>query len=140
MSDNFPVVGGANNLPSKRELREMLNNLTLSADAKILMGEVLDTTAQVGGGLVEIGRHILNFIMDLCRRYQATTLGVIVSLTISMLVNSIPILGLLLGPLVAPIMAVFMISAGALTDMRNSSIEKQIELFGAKLDAVLTRG
>ena len=54
-------------------------------------------------------------------------------------VSSIPFIGVILGPLVGPLLAAFMITSGAMADMRNSSIEKQIELFGAKLDAAMAR-
>lgn len=128
------------NLPSRRELHTQLDRMAMSADAKVLMGKLLDTTAEVAGKIVEVGRHILSFVLEMFRRYPATTLGAFVGLTVSMLVGAIPVLGLVLGPLVGPLLAAFMITQGALVDMRNSTIDRQIELFGSKLDAALARG
>ncbi len=124
-------------LPSRRELNAKLDRIAMPADAKVLMGKLLDTTAEVAGKIVEVGRRIIAFIIDLMDRYPGTVLGLGVGLTLTVLLGSIPILGMILGPVVGPLMAAFMVTSGALADLRNSAIEKQIELFGAKLDAAL---
>lgn len=139
MNDQLPIEINWTNLPTRRELHRKLDRLALPADAKVLMGKLLDTTAEVAGQIIEVGRRILAFVLDLFKRYPATTLGAIVGLTVTMLVSSIPFIGVILGPLVGPLLAAFMITSGAMADMRNSSIEKQIELFGAKLDAAMAR-
>jgi hypothetical protein len=140
MSEIAPVDAIWNSLPSKRELQARLDRLSLSADAKVLMGQLLETTADVAGRIIEVGRSILAFVLELQRRYPATFLGAIVGVTVTMLMGSIPILGVILGPLVGKLLAAFLITSGALADMRNSAIERQIELFTAKLDAVIVRG
>lgn len=128
------------NPPSRRDLQGRLERLPLSADAKVLMAQLLDTTADVAGQIIDVGRRILSFVLELVKRHPATALGAIVGLTVTILVGSIPVLGMVLGPVVGPLLTAFMITQGALTDMRNSSVGQQIELFGAKLDTVLTRG
>lgn len=140
MSEIVPSDAVWNNLPSRRELQSQLNHLALSADAKVLMGQLLDTTADVAGRIIEVGRRILSFVLEMLRRYPATALGAVVGLTVTMLVGSIPLLGIILGPLVGKLTAAFLITSGALADMRNGAIERQIELFSAKLDAVITHG
>jgi hypothetical protein len=139
MTKPVPAVIDWANLPTRRELGRQLDHLFLPADAKVLMGRLLETTADVGGRMIEVGRSILTFVFDLMKRFPGTTLGAVVGLTVTSLVGSIPLLGLVLGPLVGPLLAAFMITTGALSDMRNSTIERQIELFSAKLDAALTR-
>lgn len=128
------------NPPSRRELQSRLERLPLSADAKVLMAQLLDTSVDVAGRIIEVGRKILSFVLEMMKRHPATALGAIVGLTVTMLVGSVPFLGVVLGPVVGPLLTAFMISQGALTDIRNSSLGQQIELFGARLDAALTRG
>lgn len=53
------------NLPTRRQLHAELDRMTLSADAKVLMGTLLDTTAEVAGRIIEIGREILAFAIDM---------------------------------------------------------------------------
>ncbi len=139
MNNQLPTETDFAKLPSRRELNSRLDRLDISADAKVLMGNLLDTTIEVAGRVVEVGRQILNFVLDLFKRFPATSLGAMVGLTVTMLVSSIPILGVILGPLVGPLLAAFMITTGALADIRNSTVDKQIELFGARLDAAMAR-
>jgi hypothetical protein len=140
MTELSPVEIDWANLPSKRTLQGQLDHVAMPADAKVLMGKLLETTTEVAGRIIEIGRQILAFVLDLLKRYPATGLGALVGLTVTFLLGSVPLLGLVLAPLLGPLLTAFMISQGALVDMQNSAIEKQIELFGARLDVALAHG
>jgi len=124
-------------LPTRRELMAQLDRLSMPADAKVLMGKLLDTTADVAGRIVEIGRQIIAFIADMVKRFPNTTLGLIVGVVVTVVVGSIPVLGAVLGPLVAPLLLAFTVTSGALNDMKNSTLAKQADLLTAKLDAAL---
>lgn len=128
------------NVPTRRELHAQLDRLALSADAKVLMGKLLDTTAEVAGKIIEVGRQILAFVTDVLKRFPNTALGLVIGLTLTVVVGSIPLLGAVLAPLVGPILIAFTVTSGALADMKNSGIEKQIDLFAAKLDAAIANG
>lgn len=127
-------------LPSRRELHAQLDHMALSADAKVLMGKLLDTTADVAGKIIEVGRQILSFVMDLLKRFPNTGLGLAIGLTLTVLIGAIPLLGAVLGPLIGPILTAFTLTTGTLADMKNSSLDKQIDLFSAKLDAAIANG
>lgn len=126
-------------LPTKRDLSGQLDRLALPADAKVLMGQLLNTTAEVAGKVVEVGRRILAFVIELVRRFPNTAFGALVGVVLTFLVGSIPLLGLVLGPLLGPILLAFSIGSGALADIKNSTIDRQIEQFSGKLDAALTQ-
>lgn len=139
MSEGVPAVLEWSDLPNRRELGRKLDQLALPADAKVLMGRLLSTTANVAGRLLDVGRSIIDFVLGMMKRYPGTTLGLLVGMTVTALIGSIPLLGFVLGPLVGPLLTAFTITSGALSDMRNSTIERQIDLFSAKLDAALSR-
>lgn len=128
-----------NRLPTRRELSDQLDRLALPADAKVLMGQLLATTAEVAGKVVEVGRRILAFVIELVRRFPNTAFGALVGVVLTFLVGSIPLLGLVLGPLLGPILIAFSLGTGALADIKNSSIDRQIEQFSIKLDAALAQ-
>ncbi len=125
------------NLPTRRQLHAELDRMTLSADAKVLMGTLLETTAEVAGRIIEVGRQILAFAIDMLKRFPNTGLGLVVGLTLTAVIGAIPFLGAVLAPLVGPLLTAFTVTNGALADMKNSSLEKQIDLFSAKLDEVI---
>lgn len=140
MTDETAVEIVWDKIPTRRELASQLDRIAMPADAKVLMGKLLETTAEVAGKIIEVGRRILAFVLDVLRRSPATALGLVVGLTLTVVLGSIPILGLLLGPVVGPLLTAFAVTQGMLADMRNSTIEKQIDLFSAKLDAALANG
>ena len=127
-------------LPTRRQLHAQLDRMALSADAKVLMGKLLDTTAEVAGKIIEVGRQILAFVTDLLKRFPNTGLGLVIGLTLTALVGAIPILGVVLGPLIGPILTAFAVTSGALADMKNTSLQKQIDLFSSKLNAAVAHG
>jgi len=112
--------------PSKRYLLASIDQLAISADAKALLYDLAAITIEVAGKLVAAGRKILAFIFDLMKRFPNTAFGLIVALAISTLVASIPLLGLVLGPLLAPIFLAFGIGAGALADLHGPEIRARV--------------
>lgn len=127
-------------LPTRRQLHAQLDRMALSADSKVLMAQLLDTTAEVAGRIVEVGRQILAFVIDMLKRFPNTGLGLVVGLTLTVVIGAIPVLGVVLAPLAGPILTAFMVTSGAMADMKNSSLEKQIHMFSAKLNAVFSGG
>lgn len=113
-------------MPSKRALRDRIDRLSVSADAKALLNDLLDVVMDVGGRIIDAGRRILAFIFDLVERFPNTTFGVIVALVVSTLVASIPLLGLVLGPLLAPLLLAFGLAAGAIADLKDAPLRARV--------------
>ncbi|NBB40114.1 MULTISPECIES: hypothetical protein [Sphingomonadaceae] len=112
--------------PSKRVLRDQIERLSISADAKALLNDLLDVVIEVGGRVIAAGRQILAFIFDLVRRFPNTTFGVIVALVVSSLITSIPLLGLILGPLLSPLLLAFGLVAGAIADLKDAPLRARV--------------
>jgi hypothetical protein len=112
--------------PSKRVLRDQIERLSISADAKALLNDLLDVVIEVGGRVIAAGRQILAFIFDLVQRFPNTTLGVIVALVVSSLIASIPLLGLVLGPLLSPLLLAFGLLAGAIADLKDAPLRARV--------------
>lgn len=125
-------------LPTKRDLARQLDRVSMPADAKVLIGKLLETTTEVAGKIIDVGRRIMAFVLELFRRFPNTAFGTVIGLTLSFLISSIPLAGLVLGPLLGPILMAFTIGNGALADMKTSAINQQIELFGAKLNSAFS--
>ncbi len=112
--------------PSKRALRDRIDRLSMSADAKALLNDLLDVVIDVGGRIIAAGRQILAFIFDLVRRFPNTAFGVIVALVVSSLIASIPLLGLILGPLLSPLLLAFGLAAGAIADLKDAPLRARV--------------
>ncbi|HEX7874420.1 MAG TPA: hypothetical protein VF475_16020 [Sphingobium sp.] len=112
--------------PSKRVLRDQIERLSISADAKALLNDLLDVVVEVGGRVIAAGRQILAFIFDLFQRFPNTTFGVIVALVVSSLIASIPLLGLVIGPLLSPLLLAFGLLAGAIADLKDAPLRARV--------------
>lgn len=55
-------------LPSKRDLRAKIDRLSLSADAKAVLNDILEVVIDVGGRVISVGRQVLTFVLDMMRR------------------------------------------------------------------------
>lgn len=130
------VVGLVDSAPTKKILIEKIERLNISADAKAILSDVAAVTIDVGGRLVQVGRRVIAFILDLVRQYPNTTFGVIAALVVSALIASVPLLGAVLSPLLAPLLLAFGIAKGALADMAESSLNAKIGRMVAEFGAL----
>ena len=105
---------------------EKIERLHISADGKAILSELADVTIDIGGRLVQVGRRVVAFILELVRQYPNTTFGMVAALVVSALIASVPLLGAVLSPLLAPLLLAFGIVKGALADMANSSLNAKI--------------
>lgn len=124
--DSAPHLHALEPAPPRRELRDRIDRLALSADAKALLDDLLDVVIDIGGKIIAAGRQIVAFIFDLARRFPNTSFGVIVALVISSLVASIPLLGLVLGPLLSPLLLAFGLAAGAIADLKDAPLRARV--------------
>lgn len=120
------ALADLSNPPSKRYLRDRIDRLAISADAKALLYDLADVTLEIGGKIVAAGRQILAFLFDLAKRFPNTAFGVIVALVVSSLIAAIPLLGVVLGPLLTPLLLAFGLASGALADLKEAAIRSRV--------------
>ncbi|SCW76344.1 hypothetical protein SAMN02927924_02685 [Sphingobium faniae] len=112
--------------PPLRVLRDRIDRLNISADAKALLDDLLKVTVEVGGRVISAGRQIMGFIFDLARQFPNTAFGLIVATVVSSLIASIPLLGVVLGPLLSPMLLAFGLVSGAWKDLKDDGIRTRI--------------
>ncbi len=125
---------------SRSELTERIERLAISADAKVLLGRIAETTARVGQGVIRIGRQVLSFVFDLLRQFPNTAFGVIVGTVLTMLVASIPFVGAALGALLGPLLIALGLAKGALADLQHQAMSVRISAFESELRMIEARG
>ena len=110
----------------KRELDRMINNLEISADAKVLIKSIMDVVLKVGDFVLRIGKRIIEIVSDIVKQFPNATFGFILGAILSTLIASIPIVGAILGPLTAAVLIALGLAAGFMKDMKESPIEQAI--------------
>ncbi len=121
-------------IPSRRDLMDRLERVELSADAKLVIAKLLDTTIIVGQKVFEIGKQVLAFVFDIMKRFRGIAFGVGLALTVSFLVASTPLIGGALAALMTPLLLAFGLIQGALEDVRNGALRNDIARFGTVME------
>ena len=121
-------------IPSRRDLIDRLERVELSADAKIVISKLLDTTIIVGQKVFEIGKQVVAFVFDMMKRFRGIAFGVGLALTVSYLVASTPLIGGALAALLTPLLLAFGLVQGALEDVRNGALRDDIARFGKVME------
>lgn len=117
-------------------IRHRIERLDAPADLKATLAALVDTTIELGGKVIDIGRRILAFTFEFAKAYPNLTLGVVAALVLSYLVGSIPGLGAVLSPILTPLLLIIGIGLGALADLTDSSMRQRLSTLQAHFQAL----
>lgn len=135
MSDLEIIV---HQFPPRREIEHALSRMELSADTKLLLHKLMTTTARVGERIIEIGRYVVSFVLGLLKQFPGTVFGVCISITLSLLIANIPLIGGVLGALLGPLVIAFGLTIGALEDLRRGMpYELSVQQFTKAVEATV---
>ena len=112
---------------SKEEIDGWIRGLDISADAKMIMSDIAKTTIRAGDFVIRIGRKILDVIKWLLREFPKATFGLILGAVIGTLVTSIPVIGVVIGPLFKTIAMVLGIAIGSIEDIKDKIMARRIQ-------------
>ncbi len=132
MTDKEQTFSLAQMLPSRTELHDRIDRLTVSADAKALLSQIVDVTALVGGKVVQVGRKIISFILETFKMFPNTAFGLIVGYVIATLIASIPFIGAVLGAFLGPLLIALGLLRGAIEDMKTAAIRQRVAALEAE--------
>jgi hypothetical protein len=111
---------------SDQKIKQMIDNLNVSADTKSLLYKLSKTTITIGKNVARIGRKIIDVVCYTAREFPMATFGVIFGGIVGTLISSIPILGQILGPIVTPILMALGFTSGAFLDFQDKMLERKI--------------
>lgn len=111
---------------SEDSMKKRIGALAISADAKSVLFTIAKTTIRVGSTVLKIGRKVLDIITALLGEFPMASTGAIFGAIFGYLVTSVPVIGLIFGPLVAALAIAFGFAAGAMQDLGNKALERRI--------------
>ncbi len=124
---------------SEEEIDRWIRGLAISADAKMIMSDIAKTTIRAGDFVIRIGRKILDVIEWLLREFPKATLGLILGAVIGTLVISIPVIGVVIGPLFKTIVMVLGITIGSVEDIKDKNMARRIQEAMMQLETLKAR-
>ena len=114
-------------------INRRIERLNVSADMKVILSSLVDTTIEVGGKLIDIGARVIAFVFELAKAYPGLAFGAVAALVLSYLISSIPIVGPLLSPFLTPLLLIIGIGLGALNDLTDSGMRARLDGLQAQL-------
>lgn len=107
---------------SPDEIRRIIDNLDIPAEAKALLMELFNFSIKVGTVVLEVGKKIIEIVKVLAKNFPHITAGMIIGVTLSLLVSVIPIIGPLLSWICTPLFLILGIGAGVLKEIENTDL------------------
>lgn len=116
-----------NSLPTKRKLQSELSRVTMSADAKLALHRLGDVTYSIEGRVIEVGRQVLGFILELVRQFPNLTIATLAAMVITALIGTVALLGPLLSALLGPLVIAAGVGIGTLAEMREGRLGDSVD-------------
>lgn len=117
-------------------LNRHIDNLDISADAKLLLTSVSDQVIRAGELVINVGRKIVEAVLFIASQIPNASIGLLLGLLVGALIGSIPLIGWILGPFATVIASVFGIVVGGMEDLKDRAIARQIDLIRADFDVL----
>ena len=117
-------------------LNHHIDNLDVSADAKLLLTSIGEQVIRAGEVVINIGRKIIEAVLFIASQMPNASIGLLLGLLVGALIGSIPIIGWMLGHFATVIASVFGIVVGAMEDIKDRAIARQIDLIRAEFDVL----
>ena len=112
---------------SDEEIRRWIARLDISADAKSILYKIAKTTIRAGQFVIKVGRKILEIVSFLLREYPNATLWLIFGAVVGVLVTSIPVIGVVIGPLFTTLAMVVGFAMGAWEDIKDKNMKRKMQ-------------
>lgn len=119
---------------TKRKISQQIDQLGMSADAKVLLNKMVTTTIEVGKTIVKIGQKILEIVISIAKAYPNTSFGLVLGCILGLLIAGIPIIGAVLSTIAMPLLSALGALYGAKIDLDDKAMEARIKKEIRKFD------
>lgn len=117
---------------SDAQILRRIDSLSLSADAKALLADLLKFGTEVGNAVLRIGRKVLDFVLSLIQQFPHLGFAVVLAAVLAALLSMVPVLGGLLSPVLTPLSLALGVSWGALKESESGDLADRVKEFAAQ--------
>jgi hypothetical protein len=122
---------------SDAQILRRIDSLSLSADTKALLADLLKFGTTVGNAFLRIGRKVLDFTLSLIQQFPALAFAVILAAVFAALLSMVPVLGGLLSPILTPLALALGVSWGAVKEYESADLADRVKEFAARFAQVV---
>lgn len=121
---------------SDAQILRRIDSLSLSADAKALLADLLKLGTEVGNAVLRIGRKVLDFVLSLIQQFPELGFAVVLAAVLAALFSMVPLLGGLLSPVLTPLALALGVTWGALKEYETGDLAERVKEFAARFAPV----
>lgn len=114
------------------QILRRIDSLSLSADAKALLADLLMFGAEVGNAVLRVGRDVFDFALSLIQPFPKFGFAVVLASVLAALLSMVSVLGGLLSPILTPLSLALGVSWGALKQYETGDLTDRVKEFAAR--------
>ena len=109
-----------------KQLANWIDNLSTNGEVKALIHKLKEFAVKLSDKVINIGYKIIEIIINFAKLYPNTAIGVIIGAILSLIISTIPFLGILLLPIVKPLFLALGIALGYWQDFKEKKIKTEL--------------
>ncbi len=118
---------------SDAQILRRIESLSVSADAKALLADLLKLATRVGQVVLRVGRKIIDFVLSLVRAFPHMGFAALVAVVVTALISMVPFIGLALASVLGPLALALGIVVGGAVDFQSADLESRVRDFAAEV-------
>lgn len=122
---------------SDAQILQQIESLSVSADAKALLADLLKLATRVGQTVLRVGRKIIDFVLSLLRAFPHMGFAALVALVASALIAVVPVVGLALVSVLGPLALALGIVVGGALDFQSPALEARVRGFVSEFSGLV---
>ena len=116
---------------SDAQILRGIESLSVSADAKALLADLLKLATRVGQTLLLVGRKIIDFALSLARAFPHLGFAALMALVLTALVAMVPFIGMALASVLGPLALALGVAVGGAMDFQSPDLDSRVREFAS---------
>ncbi len=121
---------------SDAQILRQIESLSVSADAKALLADLLKLATRVGETVLRVGRKIIDFVLSLVRAFPHMGFAALIAVVATALISLVPFIGLALASVLGPLALALGIVVGGALDFQSPDLESRVRGFAAEFSGL----
>ena len=121
---------------SDAQILRQIESLSVSADAKALLADLLKLATRMGQVMLRVGRKIIDFVLSLVRAFPHMGFAALVAVVATALISMVPFIGLALASVLGPLALALGIVVGGAVDFQSPDLEARVRNFAAEFSGL----
>ena len=121
---------------SDAQILRQIESLSVSADAKALLADLLKLATRVGQSVLRVGRKIIDFVLSMVRAFPHMGFAAMVAVVVTALIAMVPFIGLALASVIGPLALALGIVVGGAVEFQSPDLEARVRNFAARFSGL----